>query len=321
MSEIRTLAPDEKITEPGFYQISIDRHHGQPCDGPSVTSGILRGMELGFPAEVWAFHPLNPDRIERKDTDALRMGRAIAVMIENGPASIDLMFRVLPDERPNRPSPDQLLAIKEGRGSKAAHRSLTFWNEVDKDPRIKINRREAELLINMHNAAMADDMARAVLGGIPEITMAWKDEATGIWCLSRPDQISFDGMISDYKKIAPSGGRFNHRLCDASIDRYGYDMQMAFGATGFESLTGNWPSAVGLLFQSEEPPHFCIARAIEDEDLKIGAFRNARSLTRFKECLDSGEWPAPGDDVGSYRRREGDRERFLEEMQTAGVAP
>ena len=50
--EIRTLAPGEKITEPGFYRIDLDVHHSQCCDGFSVTSGVLRNIHLKTPGEV-----------------------------------------------------------------------------------------------------------------------------------------------------------------------------------------------------------------------------------------------------------------------------
>ena len=75
MTQILTLKDDEKIAEPGFYAISLDRHHNQPCDGPSVTSGVLRAMELQTPADVWAFSRLNPDRFEKEQTTALPIGR------------------------------------------------------------------------------------------------------------------------------------------------------------------------------------------------------------------------------------------------------
>jgi len=59
---IRDLAADQIITEPGLYRMSLERHHSQPSAGVSVTSGILRKMELATPADVWAFHQLNPAR-------------------------------------------------------------------------------------------------------------------------------------------------------------------------------------------------------------------------------------------------------------------
>ena len=113
---------------------------------------------------------------------------------------------------------------------------------------------------------------------------------------------------------------FDARLVDRNITQHGYDMQGAFASEGFEQLTGNWPD-FGIIAQCGEPPHHVILREIPDEDLRIGQFRNHRALTRFSECLESGHWPGPGDVPGSYMRPEWLRERLLEEMNTAGVAP
>ena len=129
--EIRTLGPDEKIQEPGFYQIPLSVHHAQPCDGPSVTSGILRAMELSTPADVWAFHQLNPDRWEKPQTDALRLGRAMAAYVEGGMDEVEKSFRVLPFERPNKPTAAQLKAYEEGRSTDIGKRAVEFWAAMD----------------------------------------------------------------------------------------------------------------------------------------------------------------------------------------------
>lgn len=319
--EIRTLAPGEKITEPGFYNIDIKVHHSQCCDGVSVTSGVLRRMKLEYPADVWAFHELNPDRWERRETDALRLGRAMAAYIEGGVEEVEANFYVLPSYRPDRPSAKQLHLIKQGRGSTAANASVAFWKEVDSDPRDKITETDFQLIKNMGNALSIDPMASALLGGMPEITMAWKDARTGIWCLSRPDQVSFDGFVGDYKKISTQGAPFDHDICYRAIRKHRYDMQIAFANEGFFQLTGNEPQAVSLLFQSDLPPHFCIPIEIPEEEIAIGKFHNSQSLYRFKECLDAGHWPEPGEQPGYFHWSDDERNRFLEEMNTAGVAP
>ncbi len=100
--EIRTISDDELITENGFYQISMDRHHSQPCDGPSVTSGVLRKMILSTPADVWAFHQLNPDRWPDDDRPALWLGRAMAAYIEGGMDEVSKHFLILPEDKPNK---------------------------------------------------------------------------------------------------------------------------------------------------------------------------------------------------------------------------
>jgi len=339
MIQIHDLAEDDWITEPGFYRLSIDRHHAQPCMSPdereafeadgtmppitavSVTSGVLRRMLEHGPSKVWATHYLNPNRYPEKETEAKILGRAMAAIVEGGVEMLHQQFQVLPDHRPARPTKQQLRALAEGRESQSARRSIAFWSDVDKDPRAKITEAQYELLVTMGGALANDPAAAYCFGGEPEITMAWQDERTGIWCLSRPDNVRMDSTITDYKKVNMQGGPFIPARCDALIERHGYDMQMAFAAEGWQRETGNPPSAVGLAFQEDEPPYEVILREIDAEALSIGAFYNRQSLTRFAECYAAGHWPGPGDDTGVYQMSDARREAALSEMQTAGVAP
>ncbi|MGL6209703.1 MAG: PD-(D/E)XK nuclease-like domain-containing protein [Paracoccaceae bacterium] len=321
MTEIRTLGLDEQITEPGFYNISLERHHSQPCDGPSVTSGVLRKMELATPADVWAFSQLNPDRWPSNDRPALRLGRAMAAYVEGGMAEVAKHFLVLPEDKPRRPTPAQIEAFDEGRLTDANRKSVPFWRDADADPRDKLSDADMLMIENMGRALAADPAASAVMGGVPEVTMAWQDEITGLWLLSRPDTVNFDGTVTDYKKINTQGRPFSYRVVDGRITDHGYDMQLAFAAEVFERLTGEWPSSAGIIAQWDQAPHHVILREIAEEDLRIGQWRNRRAIARFAECLASGHWPGPGDDVGAYQRPEWQRTMLMEEMQVAGTAP
>ena len=64
-----------------------------------------------------------------------------------------------------------------------------------------------------------------------------------------------------------------------------------------------------------------ILREISEEDLKFGHFRNHRALYRFRECLDSGYWPGPGEVTGAYVRPDWQREMLLNEMNVENTAP
>lgn len=320
-AQIRTLAPGEKISEPGFYNIPLAVHHGQPCVGPSVTSGVLRKMELRTPADVWAFSLLNPERWESKDTPALRLGRAMAAYVEGGMDAVKEHFQILPADKPRRPTPQQIKAYDEGLATDAGRVSVEFWRKVENDTRDPVTDAEIEMIANMGRVLSADPAASAVMGGMPEITMAWEDPRTGLWCLARPDTVNFDGTVTDYKKINTAGRPFNHRMIDARITDHGYDMQLAFAAEGFEALTRNWPNSAGIIAQWDEPPHHVILRDISEEDLRLGQFRNRRALLRFAECLESGHWPGPGEDIAAYQRPDWQRQMLIEQMQTEGVAP
>ncbi|MGC0225176.1 PD-(D/E)XK nuclease-like domain-containing protein [Pseudooceanicola nitratireducens] len=395
MTEIRTLQPDEHITEPGFYRMPLDRHHSQPCmskedwnalscgvlppiTSVSVTSGVLRKIELSTPADVWAFHLLNQNRWERPETAALRMGRAIAAHLEGGMEEVGKFFHVLERDRPNRPTDKQMedyankgasnlsdfcligedaprkptakqiAAYDEGAATEAAKASVEFWRKVEADGRTPVTRREADQIIalkkrveywrkveadprtpltdaeiklieDMAKAFHADPVAAAMMGGIPEVTMAWQDEQTGLWCLSRPDTVSFDGVVSDYKKMATRGSPFNHRLVDSRITQHGYDMQMGFAVEGMERLVQQTPDAV-IVAQWDQPPYHVIPREIEAEDIGFGKFRNRRALTLFSECYGTGNWFGPGEDMASYQRPDWQREMLIDQMAIANAS-
>jgi hypothetical protein len=197
---------------------------------------------------------------------------------------------------------------------------VRYWREVDGDPHHWLTVEERDEIVTMGRVLAADPAATAVMGGFPEITMAWFDEESGLWVLSRPDTVSFDGSVTDYKRMAPGGKPFTYRMVDERITDHAYDMQIALAAEAFERLTGSWPEAAGIIAQSSEPPHHVILRGFDPEDLEIARFRNRRARLRFRECLDSGRWPGPGDDVGNYQRPEWQRTMLLEQMQreTAG---
>jgi hypothetical protein len=318
--QIVDLPEGEKITEPGFYRISLDRHHNQPCDGVSVTSGVLRKMELATPADVWAFHVLNPDRWVQEDRTALRLGRAMAAYAEGGMAEVSKHFLVLPADKPRKPTEAQLQAQKEGKATATALKSIGFWEAVALDHRDPLTEAEQKMIEDMGRVLANDPAACAVMGGVPEITMAYRDEVTGLWCLSRPDTVSFNGMMSDYKKMNTMGRPFTHSMVDRRIEQHGYHMQMAFAAEAFERLTGEWPGVVGIVAQCDQPPHHVILREITEECLRIGQFQNRRALSRFHECLTSGYWPGPGDDVGAFQPSDWWWGKMQEEMQQGSAA-
>lgn len=321
MNEFRTLKPGEKIEENGFYSISLDRHHSQPCVGPSVTSGVLRKMELETPSVVWATSKLNPDPWPSDDSTALMLGRAMAALVEGGSDELKKHYLVADEEWPKKPTAPQIKAYEEGRATEKATESVEWWVKIKEDGRDVLDGAQLEMIMGMGSVLTKDPAACAALDGEPEVTMAYQDEETGLWLLARPDLVSFAGLVSDYKKVNTQGNPFNERLVDKRISKHGYDMQMAFACEVFERLTGGWPELVGLVFQHDKPPHDVILREISEEDLRIGQFRNRRSIQRFRECLDANHWPGPGEHVGIYNRPTYERDRLIEEMQKAGTAP
>lgn len=318
--EIRTLKPGEKITENGFYNIPLAVHHNQPCDGPSVTSGVLRTMELDSPADVWAWSKLNDKARKKESTSAMYMGAAMAALIADGVKELQKQFYCLDKKIPKRPSPLQWAAWKENRTkSTDTIRACKAWTLINDDPRPPLTHAEVQELIAMAKVLRKDPDAQAAMDGLPEITMAAKDEETGLWLLARPDTVSMDGVVTDYKKIATMRSEsLKPWMVDQRIAAGGWDMQLGFGSDVFHRIVGDWPSLHGIVGQWGEYPYHVITRVIEEEDINMGIFRCRRAVRTFHTCMTSGHWPGPGADVGSFHRNEAVRDRLREEMQSEG---
>ncbi|MDG3089198.1 PD-(D/E)XK nuclease-like domain-containing protein [Vibrio hannami] len=252
-------------------------------------------MQSETPADVWALHLLNPDRWEKPETDALRLGRAMAAFVEGGIEQVLAEYILLPEDTPRRPTEAQRAKYEAGQGTPAGTLSCEFWDKIDSSAKSILKPDDLEMITNMGTALVQDEAAVAVMGGIPEVTMAWRDEETGLWLLARPDTIAFDGTVTDYKKISSKGCPFNRRLVDRRIDDHRYDMQLAFAAEVYERLTGDWPEMAAIIAQHDKPPFSVILREIEQEDLRIGQFHNRQSIRRFAECLASGHWLRPSE--------------------------
>lgn len=319
--EIRTLKDGEKITEPGFYNIPLELHHNQPCDGPSVTSGVLRKMELATPADVWAFSKLNPDHYETEQTAAMRQGVAMALYCEGGKEAVLEGFKLHDSPKPRKPTVKQIEAYDEGNPTDAGKASVEYWRAVEASPSAYLEKGEYDLICEMGAVLDADPIAKDLMSGVPECTMAYQDEVTGIWLLARPDTVNFDGSSTDFKKMNTQGRPFSHRTVDSRITEHGYDMQMAFAADVFEKLTGMWPETVGIIAQWDKPPYHIIVRGINEEDLRMAQWRNRRAINNFAQCLKTGDWWGPGHDTADYQRPDWQREYLMQEMNMTGEAP
>lgn len=322
--DIIDLGPDDKITSPGLYRLPLQQHHDQPADGPSVTSSTLRTLSMHGPSKVWATSKLNPYRYPRDDKTAFRLGRAMHCIVEGGWDAVAREFNIFPEDTPKRPTPAQRKAVAEGRGSDAAIRSVSFWDWVeDQEAAGKsfLSDAETTMIAEMGAVIAQTEVAVALLQGLPEITMAAKDDETGLWLLARPDVLTFDGLISDYKKTSTQGRAFDSRHCDRTIMNHRYDMQLEFAADVYKRLTGADPDSLAVIFQEDKPPFDVLVRGIDSDARYYAAAENERARHLFAHCLETGKWPHPEDQIGTFRVPEWYAERMSNDLDRDGKLP
>jgi hypothetical protein len=282
------------ITEPGAYVgFPIQRYHGaECCAGPSISSTGLKRLvgEKGqrtkgkTPRHFWERSNLNPNR-QPEDSDALRLGRAfhdalLQPEFWRGPESV---YHHLPDGFSRAKSKAMAVEIAEADAALAAGKCCMSADE-------------AALTDAMVEAARADPLFAALLGkGEPEVTFAWQDKETGVWCRARPDFVLANRAFALNVKTDTDASFDGF---SKSIAKYGYAQSAALELDGYAAIFGEAP-ATFLHPVIEKPtlsawePGSYIATAVWElpaEDIERGRWLNRQALRTFADCLAKGRW-------------------------------
>lgn len=163
------------------------------------------------------------------------------------------------------------------------------------------------------NAATLDEhAARYLRGGRAEVTMIWKDEATGILCKGRPDFGSAgSGALADLKTTRDASPEGFARLA-WNLDYMG---QASFYRDGRKALTGE-AGPYAIVAVESTKPHAVQVFLMSEEMLDAGRDLYRGHLERLAWCRKEGRWPAYADgplELGFPRwaRPNGDEEEDL----------
>jgi len=132
--------------------------------------------------------------------------------------------------------------------------------------------------------------------GAQELSLLWKDPATGVLCKGRIDRlttVSDQPVVVDVKTIGKPASTHNFQQ---AVMAYDYHGQAAHYLYGLNTLMPDTPIPRFAWVACEtDPPNLVRVFEAEDEALGIGAESMAKALQQFKECQKSGFWPGWGD--------------------------
>lgn len=147
--------------------------------------------------------------------------------------------------------------------------------------------------------AMADAVRRHPLagplfrGGRPEVSLFFKDKASGVDLRARLDWLDVDrpgrAIMTDYKTIG-TGVDLDH--IERAIYDYGYQISAVQYQEAAQALDLAGPDAVAtLVFQAKEPPFLVRVVQLPFDTIKLGRAKRRRAIEVFQECTQSGRWP------------------------------
>lgn len=268
MSTAPEAIPAGIIPEPDAWPcwapgVPEDAYHAHA----SASSSFLRTLTGRSPAHARAAL-LEP----REDTPALVLGRGIhARALE--PETYPQRFAVAPKvDRRTKAGKEAWAAFTE------AHPGAVILSESD-----------GELVNAIGEAVDAHPLASVILsGGVAELSGFWTDPETGVPCRIRPDYARpGDALLVDLKTTTDASPREFAR----AVYRYGYHVQAAFYAMGFEAIEGRPLSDFLFIAVEKAPPYAVGVYRLDDEALSVGRATVRKALATYAACLASGHWP------------------------------
>lgn len=278
ISEPRILSEGAKITAPGVWDLSMDRYHSDICDTPSISSSGLRTIWSQSPAHFHYDSPYNPHPPEPKERPHFSIGKAAHHLLYLGRKGFDDEFVVRPEK---------------WKGWRTAD-SREWKADQIKAGRTIITDAELEHITGMARSLGAHPLVKAgILDGAVERSLIFKDEKTGVWLKSRPDNIpDSSGLFADLKTAAA--------VDDASLQRsladHAYHMQGALVAMASKAVLGRELEEFALVWVEKTPPYCVRITVLTGEDLERGALQLRCAIDLFARCVETGAWPGPGGD-------------------------
>lgn len=271
------------ITAPGcFVGMPMEAYHGQPCEGPSISSSGLRTIWNESPAHFWARTSLNPNRKAQADKPAFAVGRLAHKLLLEGRDGLNDEFAI-------RPSCWDDWRTKEAKVWRD-EQVLAGKTVVTEDDLVDV-------------IGMAESLARhplvkqGILDGAVERSLIWKDAETGVWIKSRPDVIpNASGIVADLKTTAS----VSDESLAKTLGSFGYHVQAALVGMAMEAVLDRPMEEFALVWVEKADP-FCVrVTTLTGADLDRGRNQVRASLRVFADCLASGQWPGPGGADAEY---------------------
>lgn len=258
-----------KIDRAGIYDMPIENYIGDCCAGPSISSSGLRKLLLECPARYWATSPLNPNRFPEKQSEALDIGRA-AHALALGEPEFAKYFIV---------SPYDDFRSKEARA----------WRDEQTRTVIKADDfAEIQMIAAVQRKSV--QCMRAFEEGSAERSLIWQDEATGIYCKTRPDWTPHDPtkrFLAEYK----TARTIDPAIFSSEAFKLGYHMQAAMELDGVKAVMGVEPLGICHVVQEKDPPYLCELRMFTPEQIDDGRTMYRLALGLLADCLRENYWP------------------------------
>lgn len=204
----------------------------------------------------------------------------------------------------NRPAPDQTPAMQFG---SLVHMAVLEPDQLDKHFACCTTRKGSnnyhklieqgiepikqstwDQALELSDAVRRHPAAKQLLSkGHAELSLWWRDDATGLDCKCRPDWWTDDDIIVDLKTTKDASPRGFGR----SVHTFRYHVQQ------MHYLSGTKAKRFVFIAVEKDYPYQVAVYELNSEAVDIGEALRERDMRRLQLCQDCGEWPGYGDEI------------------------
>lgn len=257
------------VTEPGVYDIPEQDYHADPVPAGSLSASGAKKL-LACPAK-FAYdrdHPPQPSA-------AMEFGTALHTLVLGRGSRITVVDA----------------ATWQG---KAAKEAAEIARAEGKVPLLTADHLKAQAITD---AVRAHPVAGKLFNpefGDAERSIFWVDELTGVWLRSRldwlPHPVGYGRrmVIGDLKSAASA----SKAAISKAVANFGYHVQAAFYTSAVRAMGLDEDPAFIFVFCEKDPPYPVTLAQLDDDALAAGEAAMRRAIERFRDCSESGIWPA-----------------------------
>jgi len=311
LADMGVLWPGEHNFGPdsaaGIYAgVPEEQYHDHPALSRSVLAEAARMSPLH------AYHKWKGDQDETT-SDAASLGTALhhRVLL---PESFDDVYDVAPEEC------EATLNSGDPCTYSAKHRHDGTWycgrHAPDGEPDdIEVLKSDTAADVESMDSALEQDPDAAPLlfdlPGLPELTILWRDEATGLMCKARPDRVVGlpDGVAIVDLKSTRSAHPDDFRR---KMSRYGYWLQPPFYTLALRQAAESDVAVKDFVFACVESSEPYATQCFRPHPKERQALRTraCELIDMIAECEDAGTWPSYQDGVAQLGIKRYEKERL-----------
>jgi hypothetical protein len=274
------------ISAPGAYPgIPMSQYHraADLLPGPSLSSSGAKTILEQSPAHYWWDSAMNPERPPENDEPHFSFGKAGHDLLLLG-GDWERSYHVLPEGFSRAKTVQFAEQIAAADHAKSKGKTIIKASDM-----ATVKRIAGQISDN-------PDARNALLRGVPEMTLAWQDDLTGVWLRARPDflpQSCIDSapirIVTDLKFMA--GTHCSPRGFSKALDNFGYHLSAAWYSEGIKQVYGKYPTHFMFVVIEKDAPHTVSTYWLEDEDIQRGRLMMRQAINVFAECLKRDQWP------------------------------